>query len=41
MTIFYIAITAFGIYALICGLLFLFQEKILFVPKKLDKEYRF
>jgi alpha-beta hydrolase superfamily lysophospholipase len=30
-----------GIYVLTCGLLFFFQEKLLFHPQKLEKEYSF
>jgi len=30
-----------GIYILICILLFTFQEKLIFFPKKLDKDYQF
>ena len=30
-----------GIYLLICSLLYLFQEKIIFLPEKLDKNYSF
>jgi pimeloyl-ACP methyl ester carboxylesterase len=29
------------IYILVCGLLFLFQEKLIFFPQKLDKNYQF
>ena len=30
-----------GLYILICGLLYFFQEKIIFFPEKLDKNYQF
>src|SRR5690349_16298730 len=30
-----------GVYALICALLFFFQEKLIFHPQKLEKEYQF
>lgn len=30
-----------GLYILLCGLLFLFQEKLIFFPQKLDKNYPF
>ncbi len=36
---FIIAISA--IYILLCGLLYFFQEKLIFFPQKLDKEYAF
>jgi len=31
----------FGLYLLLCGLLYFFQEKLIFFPQKLDKSYRF
>lgn len=36
-----IAIILIGLYVLICGLLYFFQEKIIFFPQKLDKNYQF
>lgn len=30
-----------GLYIVLCGLLYLFQEKLLFFPEKLDKDYKF
>ena len=30
-----------GIYVLICGLMFFFQEKLIFFPDKLEKDYKF
>ena len=30
-----------GVYVIICGLLFFFQEKLIFFPQKLDKNYKF
>ena len=36
-----IFITVLGCYALLCGLLFFFQEKLIFYPEKLDKNYKF
>lgn len=30
-----------GLYVLLCGLLYLLQEKLIFFPQKLDKNYRF
>ena|SRR2546428_1155336 len=32
---------AFGLYILLCGLLYFFQEKLIFFPQKLDKNYLF
>lgn len=31
----------FSLYILLCGLLYFFQEKLIFFPQKLDKNYRF
>jgi len=36
-----ILITLIGIYILICGLLYFLQEKLIFYPQKLDKNYPF
>src|SRR6188768_352211 len=33
--------TILVIYILLCGLLYFFQEKFIFFPQKLNKEYRF
>lgn len=30
-----------GLYIIVCGLLFFFQEKLIFFPQKLEKDYRF
>lgn len=36
-----ITLIIISIYILICGLLYFFQEKIIFFPEKLDKNYQF
>ncbi len=36
-----LVITISAIYILVCGLLYLFQEKLIFFPQKLGKEYKF
>lgn len=33
--------TILAVYILLCGLLYFFQEKIIFLPQKLDKNYQF
>lgn len=31
----------FGLYVILCGLIYFFQEKLIFFPQKLDKNYQF
>lgn len=40
-TLLHILITVLGLYIVLCGVLYFFQEKFIFFPQKLDKNYRF
>lgn len=35
------SLTILGIYVLVCGLLYFFQERLIFMPEKLDKDFLF
>ena len=36
-----ILITVFSLYIVLCGLLYLFQEKLIFFPQKIENNYQF
>lgn len=40
-TLLYITKIIIGLYIVLCGLLYFFQEKLIFFPQKLDKNYQF